>query len=329
MDKLHSETVDPAWKGLYKVGGAASLVIALIYLLTTAVYVSAMRRAPAPGTVTEWFTLLENNPVVGLFYLGIADIIIVILFGPVSLALRVALEQVSRTWTTIATPLAFVGMAIYLATNTAFSMLSLSSEYAAAATEAQRSAVLAAGQAIISISRGTGSAAGLSLVWLTSLIFSILMLRSRMFGKTVAWVGNLSFYASCTKLSVCRIHIWGINRHQGHTGYCHKPRRWIAFSGVVHPGWLRTAKKRSFLRQDDFRSITEMPAAGRRPEPLGGQALPLPGCRAERPDPDRLCPARLAGLHRAPQAKPDLAWCSNSQSRRAALRRDPAGCAWL
>jgi hypothetical protein len=193
MDKSRVETVDSAWKGLYEVGGAASLGIALMYLFAAAVYVPAMRQGPTPGTVIEWFTLLQDDPLTGLFYLGFADILIVILFGPVSLALRAALERVSKTWTTIATPLAFVGMAIYLATNTAFTMLSLSSEYAAATADAQQSSILAAGHAIISISRGTGNAAGLGLVWLASLIFSILMLRSRILGKVVAWIGILSF----------------------------------------------------------------------------------------------------------------------------------------
>jgi hypothetical protein len=178
---------------MYKIGGWACLGIALMYLLAMAVYVPAMSQAPPPVTVLEWFTLFQNAPLTGLFYLGLADVLIVILFGPVSLALRAALERVSRTWATIATPLAFVGMAVYLAHNTSFSMLSLSSEYASAATELQQSAILAAGHALISLSRGTANAAGLGLVWTAGLIFSILMFGSKEFGSAAASIGVVAF----------------------------------------------------------------------------------------------------------------------------------------
>jgi hypothetical protein len=41
----------------------------------------------------------------------------------------------------IATTFVFVGVAVYLATNTAFSMLSLSHQYAVAVTDMEKSAV--------------------------------------------------------------------------------------------------------------------------------------------------------------------------------------------
>ncbi len=180
-------------KRLYRLGGAACLAIALLYLSAVAVYAPAMRQAPAPTTVLEWFDLLQNNRIIGLFYLGFADIPIVILFGPVALALHAMLKQTDKVWATIAAPLAFVGMAVYLATNVSFSMLALSGEYAAATTEAQQAALLAAGQALISITHGTGGVAGLALIWLAALIFSIIMLRDRKMGRAIAWIGIIAF----------------------------------------------------------------------------------------------------------------------------------------
>jgi len=188
-----AQAMDFPGRELYTIGGAASLGIALMYLSAMAVYLPAMRQGPTPVTVVEWFTLLQSNPLAGLYFLGFADIPIVILFGPVALALRAALERVSVTWTTIAAPLAFVGMAVYLASNSSFSMLSLSSEYAAATTSAQQAAIVAAGHALISLTRGTANAAGMGLIWLASLVFSILMLRSRELGRAAAWIGILSF----------------------------------------------------------------------------------------------------------------------------------------
>jgi hypothetical protein len=182
-----------SYKRLYRLGGSACLAIALLYVSAIVVYVPAMRQGPAPTTVLAWFDLLQSNRVVGLFYLGFADIPIVILFGLVALALQAALKQTDKVWATIAVPFAFAGMAAYLATNVSFSILALSGEYAAATTEAQRTVVLAAGHALISVTHGAGGVAGLALVWLAALIFSIIMLRDRKMGRPIAWIGILAF----------------------------------------------------------------------------------------------------------------------------------------
>ncbi len=188
----YSKTVDSNEKSLYRIGGAAALMCALMYLIAMAIYVPANRAGPPPGTVLEWFTLFQTNPLTGLFFLGLADIVIMLLWGPMSLALYTALKSSNKTWSLIATSFVFVGMAVYLATNTAFSMLSLSHEYAAATTEAEQSIALAAGQAMIAVSEGTGGQyAGMPLVWLAGLVLSIVMLRSRVFSKATAWVGIL------------------------------------------------------------------------------------------------------------------------------------------
>ena len=87
---------------------------------------------------------------------------------------------------TLATALGFLGIAVYLASNQAFSMLSLSDQYAAATTDAQRSMFLAAGRRYLRIIDpdvlGPG-AIGFFLVTLAGLIFSIVMLRSSIFAK--------------------------------------------------------------------------------------------------------------------------------------------------
>jgi fumarate reductase subunit D len=193
MNETGTKTADPNWISLYRIGGAAALICAVMYLITLGVYVPANLASPPPETVLDWFTVFEESPVIGLFFLGLADILIMILWGPMSLALYNVLKQTNRSWSLIATPLVFVGMAVYLATNIAFSMLSLSQEYAAAATETERSLLLAAGQAMLAVSRGTGLYTGMALAWLAALILSVVMLRSKAFGKATAWVGILGW----------------------------------------------------------------------------------------------------------------------------------------
>lgn len=170
----------------------AGLICALVYVISLGVYLPAYRAAPPPATVFEWFTLFRTNPVTGLFFLGLADIVIMILWGPLSLAIYDALGQSGKTWARIAIAFVFVGIAVYLATNMAFSMLSLSHKYAVAVTETEKTAILAAGQALVSISEGTGGQyTGMPLVWLAGLIFSVVMLRNNAFSKSTAWAGIL------------------------------------------------------------------------------------------------------------------------------------------
>jgi fumarate reductase subunit D len=192
MNKNDAETVDSTWSSLFRVGGAAALLCALMYVITLVVYVPANLAAPPPATVLEWFMVFEDSPVTGLFYLGLGDIVIMFLWGPMTLALYAVLKKSNRTWSLIATTFVFVGMAVFLATNTAFSVLSLSQEYAAAATEAEKSILLAAGQSMLAVTRGTGGLyTGMQLVWLCGLILSVVMLRSDAFSKATAWVGIL------------------------------------------------------------------------------------------------------------------------------------------
>jgi hypothetical protein len=192
MNETNAEVGDSNWNSLYRIGGAAALICALMYLITLAVYLPANLASPPPSTVHEWFTVFEDSPVTGLFFLGLGDIVIMLLWGPMSLALYTVLKQANRSWSLIATTFVFVGIAVFLATNTAFSMLSLSQEYASAATEAQKSILLAAGQSMLAVTRGSGSLyTGMQLVWLSGFILSIVMLRSEAFSKATAWVGIL------------------------------------------------------------------------------------------------------------------------------------------
>ncbi len=189
---MDNKMADSRWRSLYRIGGAAAWLCAAMYLITMAVYLPAYRAGPPPTTVLEWFTLFQTSPLTGLFFLGLADVVIMILWGPMSLALYTALHPSNKTWALIATTCIFVGMAVYLATNISFSMLSLSQQYAVAVTPADKSVLLAAGQTMLAVSQGTGGQyAGMPLAWLGGLILSVVMLQSKAFGKLPAWAGIL------------------------------------------------------------------------------------------------------------------------------------------
>ncbi len=146
-----------------------------------------------PSTVIGWFQLFQNNRLVGLIDDAVLDIAVVALLVPVFLALFAALRRASEAWVAVATSLAFVGIAAYIPTNTGFSLLYVSDQYAAASTDAQRSLLLAAGQATVAAGgNGLFESNGFILVAVAGLIVALVMRRSKIFGRATSWVGVLA-----------------------------------------------------------------------------------------------------------------------------------------
>ena len=187
----HVETTDSAWKGLYKVGGAAALIAAVLLAIEIIVFTAY----PLPSTVIDYFTLFQSNRLIGLLDLYLLEIPAYALFVPMFLALYAALRRANESYMALATTLAIIGIAVFLATNNPCSMLSLSDQYTAATTDAQRSQVLAAGQAMLANTNRRaveGFNMGLLLVSVAGLIVSVVMLRSNIFSKVTAYVGILT-----------------------------------------------------------------------------------------------------------------------------------------
>ncbi len=177
--------VDRAWKPLYRVGGVAGLIV-FMFSLTQFI---ALIASPPPSTAIVYFTLFHKHALLGLLDLNLLSLVTNALLIPLVLALYAALRRVSQSFMIIATGLALVGIATYFASNTAFEMLSLSSQYEAASTDAQRSLTLAAGQTMLAIYQGTAFDVSYVLLLVASLIISVVMLRSTVFGKGIAWAG--------------------------------------------------------------------------------------------------------------------------------------------
>lgn len=189
MDESHVGTADARWKGLYIVGGAAALIAGVLFVIEI---IGVIATGPPPLTVIGWFTLLQHNRLRGLFDLFLLDMVATALFVPMLLALYAALRRASPYLMALATIIGFVGIALYFASNTAFSMLSLSDHYAAATTDAQRSVLLAAGKAALpglAVTQGTGLQVAFALNAIAGVLISAVMLRSTIFSKVTASVG--------------------------------------------------------------------------------------------------------------------------------------------
>ena len=187
----NAETADPAHKSLYKLGGAAAFFVVVLTLGEVIVHTFY----PQPGTVSGWFMLFQSNSIIGLLDFWGLEVPMYVMFAMVFLALYLVLRKASEGRMVIAITLALLGIGIFLATNNPFSMLSLSNQYAAATTDAQRSTFLAAGQAILANTsqRAVGGFnLGLFLVSLAGLIASSVMFQSNSFSRSTAYVGILA-----------------------------------------------------------------------------------------------------------------------------------------
>ena len=111
--------------------------------------------------------------------------------GLILLALYVVLIRTSPSFTTIALVLGLVGIVTYFASTAAFEMLSLSNQYTAATTEIERSMYLSAGQVMIANWQGTAFNVSYILEGIALLTFALVMLRSTLFNKAIAYTGIL------------------------------------------------------------------------------------------------------------------------------------------
>jgi len=209
--KMASEVQDAGtmvsgWRGLYKLGGAAALIAAILfrrnmaeeYLLGRLLGIFSSGPRGLPGSALECFTVFHTHRLIGLTLLNLFDMANYALVALIFLGLYAALRRVSRGLMTLAAALALMGTAIYLASNQAFAMLALSDRYWSAATDTQRTMLLAAGEALLAIQNtaatyGSGIYISYLLVNVAGLIAAAVMLRSAAFGRTTAYVGILAY----------------------------------------------------------------------------------------------------------------------------------------
>ena len=173
---------------LCRMGGTGALVAGALTIADLVVFVVW----PQPATVVGWFALFQGNWLVGLLDFDLLGIFAYVILVPTLLALYLVLRQRSRAWMAVATAFTFVAIAVYLASNTGFSMLYLSGQYLAAATGAQKSVLLAAGQALVAEFMVTAFGESFAMVSCSLLIASIVMVKSGAFGARTGWTGVIA-----------------------------------------------------------------------------------------------------------------------------------------
>jgi len=199
-EKTKTKATDSNWKPLYKVGGVAALIAGILFRRNIAAEIGLFSGQPPPSTASDWFELLQSNRILGLSYLNIFDIVNYALVGLMILAIYVVLRRDNKSNITIAAFFGFLGISVYFSTNTAFSMLSISDQYAAATTDVQRTTLLSAGESMLALNRfsspgahpGAGGYISLLLIAVAGMVISLVMLQSDIFNRATAYIGILA-----------------------------------------------------------------------------------------------------------------------------------------
>ncbi|HET9780579.1 MAG TPA: DUF4386 family protein, partial [Candidatus Dormibacteraeota bacterium] len=178
-----SVTARERW--VYRLGGAAAAGVVLLVIGPAPVLVTN----PIPTTVLGHINQMNDNKLVGLIDLDVAFALSMILFVGLYVALFVALRRTNPVAATIGLGAGLASSVIYLAINPTLSFLYVSDQYAAATTDAQRAALLAAGEALWANYQGTGFAVAFVLSAVAILAFSVAMARSRTFNRWTAYIG--------------------------------------------------------------------------------------------------------------------------------------------
>jgi len=177
-----------SWRTLYRVAGWAALLSATFIPIQVLVFV--VWPPPLEGTVADWFALFRDNRLVALLDLDLLLVVDNVFLVPIFLALYILLRWRSESVMAIAATLGFLGIVFFIASNPAIEMLSLSDRYAAATT-AERSTFLAAGEAMLATWEGTAFHTYYFLGSIAGILVGAVMLRSSVFSDLTGWMAIL------------------------------------------------------------------------------------------------------------------------------------------
>lgn len=189
----NQETNDHGWRSLNKLAAVAALLAVLVALADiTLTFFPAGAERPGNMTAVDWFELFQTNWFFGLRNLGLLpNIPTLCLLIPVFMALYMLHKNTHQAQAALALILCLLGTGIYLSNNAAFPMLTLSAKYANATTDAQRTLLAAAGEAILA--RGEDFSPGAFMGFLFGevaiITISIVMLRGRIFRRAAGYAG--------------------------------------------------------------------------------------------------------------------------------------------
>jgi hypothetical protein len=168
------------------VGAIAALTVVVLIPLQAAVFLLS----PPPSTVEDFFALFQTNPLLGLVDLDLLLTLDYLVMVPFYLALTVVISRVAPAWGSLALVAGLFSVILFIVSREAtFSMWMLSNQYVAASSATDRAELLATGRTLLTFYDGGTFSTSYILGAVSTLLFSIAMVRHRVFGRLPGLVG--------------------------------------------------------------------------------------------------------------------------------------------
>jgi len=200
METAWNNTVKHAtvasWKWICKLGAVAALAAMFANLLDVGLGFGGTEMVTyGTKSAAEWFAVYQESWFRGVYGLGILNIVYMLAMLPVYFALFSAHFDKYALGAGLTLFIFLTAMSTYISNNAAIPLLILSTKYSLATTDLQRTALVSAGEAILS--RGEDFTAGafipLFLGGVAAISISVIMLRGGIFGRVNAWIGIVGF----------------------------------------------------------------------------------------------------------------------------------------
>jgi len=185
MTRPVDEAAGTQWRLLYRIGAWVGVLAILLIPVSLVVFMVW----PPPETVSGHFARLQENLWLGLLGIDLIYLIANVLLVPMLLALYMALRRDNESLMLLAITLVLVGTVALVAANPLVEMWTLSNQYAAATTAAERTLYLTAGEAFLVGYTGTAYHAHYILGSIGLLLMAVVMVRSPRFGRFAAYTG--------------------------------------------------------------------------------------------------------------------------------------------
>ncbi len=186
--QMDAPVVETRWKDLYRWGGIAAAAGVAAIVLGVVAYV-LWPYSPNSASTAEVYAQVVKDRVGALMSLDLLYLVGNVFSIPLILALYVALKKVNESYALIAVVCGIMSLLLLLSARPIVEVVTLADRYAAAATDAERGRLLAAGDPLLLIFTGTAYYMSYFLGTLSLLISSFLMLPGTVFSKAAARVG--------------------------------------------------------------------------------------------------------------------------------------------
>jgi hypothetical protein len=183
------------WKAFYRTAGTMAVLIVLAGLVDAITSsMGSEARDNSTVSVVEWFTLFQTDRFYAFSSLGLINVITLSLGIPIYLALYHAHRREQPAFAALAAVLFFIGTAVYISSNTVFSLFALSNQYAGTA-EAHKPLLEAAGRALLAQGADLtpGTFLGFFFTQTAGILITSVMLRGGVFGRWTALAGLVGY----------------------------------------------------------------------------------------------------------------------------------------